>query len=720
MTTGFSSGFSTGFGAPRKYAIGADWNNANHWSNNDGGIGGAGVPTSADLVSFTSNSIDMSLSANGTCDDILMAPGFANKLSVLTHTLTIDSASLGGGTFDLGSGTVSFIKDWLNTGTTVIYGTSTVYMRHSAAYYTITPGSGEFYAFDQQVSAFNTTLVGNLVTHGKLSLRKPFSGTGVFKPAGDYSGYVSGVWNQYYATSMLIDTNATHTLKAEVVGAWLPPITINKTGGMSTFEDTFDVAGDLADSGFIITHGRAFTDLSASTMRMLPFHRTLSGVTFGALDIRAGAYDIIISGDNTVEGLLTLTSLQELKGTGILRARGAVTQTDATSIIGTGTTEFIIDGSAGDQVITNLKWGSQGTFEIDKPVGDAVIVGNLQIGNDTVHSTLSGDIDVKFQSDIDFTTHNTTFELIPHNQTINVHNPFITHHLKYRSDRSYYDGNVNLLGNTIYVTDWYEHIASSSGTTYERKINNGTIRICGNLSVTMDRATAEYRGTALVMINGCCGSLLTGDGNTDRYFNDVTVQKDTTPINVEIAAAIGLRGATLTINTGRLLAANAFRCEDLDNHDELWLRTGSEPTVDGVDTKNAGSRVTFYDVAVDAIINDYATTFKRLRFGTGLKTYNFDAGVLTTVVEGMCTDGNSSQRAVLRSTVTGTQWELDLQGISALDAGVDVQDSDASAGNKVNVLGSVLNNTVNWENGTSGNVVGETRVAVNNAVTGVA
>lgn len=104
-----------------------NWSNANNWSSSSGGEGGAGVPTSADSITFDSgSSVPCTLSASGDASSITNT-NYAGTLSLGSNTLTVAGAmNYNSGSLNLGSGTLNVASTLDFRGVTLTAGSSTV------------------------------------------------------------------------------------------------------------------------------------------------------------------------------------------------------------------------------------------------------------------------------------------------------------------------------------------------------------------------------------------------------------------------------------------------------------------------------------------------------------------------------------------------------------------------------------------------------------------
>jgi hypothetical protein len=163
---------------------------------------------------------------------------------------------------------------------------------------------------------------------------------------------------------------------------------------------------------------------------------------------------------------------------------------------------------------------------------------------------------------------------------------------------------------------------------------------------------------------------------------------------------MGTRADNVYVDSGILyLNGNDFRSTELYVEDGGTLALKGTETITGGLTLNAGSTVFFDDAAVTALLDSVATAYQTLKLGAG-KTHQITAGVGNgiTVATEITTNGNSGNRAVLESATPDTLAEMTLNGGSTLADAVAATDIDSSGGNEVFAPGSVLDNTVNWNN----------------------
>jgi hypothetical protein len=148
-------------------------------------------------------------------------------------------------------------------------------------------------------------------------------------------------------------------------------------------------------------------------------------------------------------------------------------------------------------------------------------------------------------------------------------------------------------------------------------------------------------------------------------------------------------------NVGLLITQNEGDLELSDNAVTLEIVDGI--TENGGHISHTGGLIEFVNFMHDAVVNADTVSFQNLKFCAG-KTHKFTAGTSVTVPGTLSTTGTASNQAVLKSTSDGSTWGLNFTGVSLLNDGVDVQDSDASAGNLVVAQNSTdSGNNTNWD-----------------------
>lgn len=189
-----------------------------------------------------------------------------------------------------------------------------------------------------------------------------------------------------------------------------------------------------------------------------------------------------------------------------------------------GTMAINVDGASGDQTITDMAIYS-GTFVVNKASGNAVISGELLTG-------FSASNVLDFQSTVDFTTNSATLK-VGLNQTTDLT-------LTASQNFTVYDLSVNGSGtgtgifdlalNTIAVKGNLTGTISASG--WNRKIDNGTIELEGNIDINVTTTHSNAHGTALIKLVGT-NSATIRTALSNSHFNDVLVAK-TAPATVQV------------------------------------------------------------------------------------------------------------------------------------------------------------------------------------------
>lgn len=407
-----------------RYFVGAvdnDWHDAGNWSASSGGAGGAGIPTAADKAIFDGSSPNCTVDANIDTGGIEIQNTYANTLDINDFDAIIRSAhgfSIAGGTIMLGIGTITSQGNWSFTGGTITPENSTVkFFGNSSP--TIS-GSHTLYSvtFDNALTAsraISISLGTTLTVTGQLIFQTGNAGAGhlqintgtvraeanIEQSASGGTGIVSG------SASLLIAGTANQTFDGffNFPNEFLP-VTINKTGGTLSIENTVRTGSDWTyTAGTIDGFGRVrFED----TLTISGSH-TLPGAYFDNPSSASGKVITINAGDTlTVSGKtffeVSNTGNRELDiQDGTIAAQGDI------DILGPGGTGFIegdatlLINGAGDQAFFgDTSFYSILPFinvEINKPSGTLTLSGTITTSSDWTYTsgTIDGTAEVRFQ-----------------------------------------------------------------------------------------------------------------------------------------------------------------------------------------------------------------------------------------------------------------------------------------------------------------------------------
>ncbi|HVS81721.1 MAG TPA: LamG-like jellyroll fold domain-containing protein [Pyrinomonadaceae bacterium] len=170
----------------------------------------------------------------------------------------------------------------------------------------------------------------------------------------------------------------------------------------------------------------------------------------------------------------------------------------------------------------------------------------------------------------------------------------------------------------------------------------------------------------------------------------------------------GNSGQTVTgllrVQSGIYAGASTYNNVQIDSGATLSL--DADATVSGNWTNNGGtltanSHGVTFNGPTGQTINGNTSFYDFTKSVSSAQQFNFTNGSLTTVTHSLTLTGASGQLLSLRSTATGTQWNLNAPATQSVNF-VNVQDSNASSGATVNATSSVdSTNNLNWSFGPS-------------------
>ncbi|MCX7590339.1 MAG: hypothetical protein N2255_01795 [Kiritimatiellae bacterium] len=420
---------------------------------------------------------------------------------------------------------------------------------------------------------------------------------------------------------------------------------------------------------------------------------------------------IIVNGTLTIDGSAGSWGYT-LDGNGEIKARGNIQRNYSFNPNTTvaGNVKLTIDGT-GTQIQDWVGWQA-GNYTVSKPSGTLVYQNYIffRARGDNGNPSY-----FRFDSPVDFTSNSTTVEFFfqagtsgsrctwPGGAAVAV--------ITGATDVVFYDlllngpsatGNAwaDLSGKTVTVA---RDCTITLTPGWSRYVNNGTIDVKRNLTLNIGSGYTSH-GTAILQMSGSTDATLAGPVLTEDC-NSIVIAK-TGGAKVTLTRDLGLANAleNLTIQSG-VLDLNGYNIRVDGNftiNDTLRLKGNETITVTPAKflLSSSTSTVVYHDATVDAYLNKLpfsgTPTFNNLTFGAG-KIHYFNAGATYRVNGILASSGTRSSQARLRSTVSGTQWLLNLQGTSSLGSGVDVQDSDARPGKRVKASGSTdSGNNLNW------------------------
>lgn len=495
----------------------AKWNNTANWSATSGGSGGASVPGSSDTAYFNGSGIgNDTLDANVNIKRLDISSGYTGKIVQRTYTITIGStgATLSGGTFEGGSGSITVSGAFTISGTAF---TSTSGTFSSSANFTFSSGSFTHNSGKLKFTATNT-ITGSISLY---QLEFAPSSSSTFTIASGTTLTVND--NLYYSgTASLAVNTGTVDVKKDI---YLNNTGTNTTGGtglikvsgsakqtvhggsdfkgtMPAFEinksdtlvltDIICIGGNFTRTSGEINAGSSTVVFKDGVSKTISGNATLAGVIFYYY-VNNGSYTISTGSSLTVKGHLQFSGDNGLTlNTGTIYAQGNFTINNTNTSVGGGTAKIVFNGS-GTQKFTGSTTAGAGrlcSIEIAKTDGDSIKLYNtITVAGDwkrTSGLVIPGSSSVYFYNSKSISgTHklNTVVFYGNTNATFSIHS-----------------GDTLTVGGTLLIANG----------AYIVKLDSGLIHAEGNITTTNTNTSSG--GSALIKITGINVQTLTGSG----------------------------------------------------------------------------------------------------------------------------------------------------------------------------------------------------------------
>ena len=371
----------------------ANWNDAANWSTSSGGSGGASVPGTSDDVYFNSAkngncTIDANVSINGM--DI---GGYTGTITNTTYSFTVSANNYytqSSGTFNGGSGTLTFNSRLSMTGGTFNSGSGTVDINGTGFY--ITGGTFVATTGTMYVNGYFSHQTGGTFTHNNGTVS--FDGTGnspIYMISNVETFYnvtidrTSGGWLYMYSTNDKILVNGNLNLNNGSINSW--------NGGQNKI---LEVLGNVAVAS---TFTSAETEITLKFSGTATQYFDLTGATSaynGIIEINKSSGSVILSSNltmnaggqdlNLVSGTLDLNSYTITNTTGTTYCTGTFT-ISGNGTLGnnawsqtSGSPVLNISGASNFNVVGNFTQ-STGTFTSNSAIID--INGNFNLSGGT-------------------------------------------------------------------------------------------------------------------------------------------------------------------------------------------------------------------------------------------------------------------------------------------------------------------------------------------------
>ncbi|MBZ0167426.1 MAG: hypothetical protein K8I00_11525, partial [Candidatus Omnitrophica bacterium] len=452
----------------------------NNWTTPQNWLGDV-VPSPTDVAIFDiTSSKDATIDGNITIMGLLVDSSYTETITQGSG-ITVDLGTYGysqeGGSFVASDTTINVAGDWNYSAGTFTANTSTVILDATAGTQTVTSGTISFN--DVTISQTDDTLVinGTMDINGDLSITSvAIMNTGTLAVAGDVTttdALISGTAIVHF------DGATDQTLSASGGTGELTGVSINKTGGTLTIQDTINID----DTGWTYTAGTV--DAGTSTVVFTDTATVASGtMMFNNVSIimAAGTDNLAVTGTMDVNGSLTITVLANLTA-GDITVAGNVVTTD-TAVDGAGI--VVIDGAGAQNLNAAGGTGELPGVRIDKTGGTLTIQDNINIdggGWTYVAGTVdAGTSTVIFTDSLTATAGTMSF------------------------------ANLSIAGGStaiISVTGTMD-VSGTLSLISLSTINSGPVTVSGNV-VTVDSGVG---GTAIIILDGAGAQTLSASGGT--------------------------------------------------------------------------------------------------------------------------------------------------------------------------------------------------------------
>jgi hypothetical protein len=444
---------------------------------------------------------------------------------------------------------------------------------------------------------------------------------------------------------ILFTGSGAQTLSAGGASGALPGVSINKSGGSLTIQDTIEIDGS---SGWTYTAGTVVT--TGSTVDFQGGSKTVDSgaMAFNNVIISMGGSSLTVTGTMDVNGNLTITSVNNID-TGTIAVAGNVATTDA-AVSGTG--RILFDGGGAQTLQVNGAGGTGGVpaVQINKGGGtltirDVISVGGFGAIEEWEH--IVGAVDASASTILfDFGTKTITpGSMTFNNVTLNMGNNGLT----------VTTGTLDINGDLT--------ITTASAVT-------GAITLAGNLS----SADTTVSGTGTITLDGAGAQTIDTTGGGDLPNGTLTINKASG--TATLASNLTLNGAgqdlIVTAGTLDLVNYNLSVADQLRVNAAGTLRLIGSGTVSyTTGTLDPGSTVVYYGTAGPYTVHNAG--YQNLVFDGAGGTFNLGATLL--VNQNLTINAGTLDLAGYNTTVTGTFSNNDtlrLQGSELLTGTMDV------------------------------------------------
>ena len=267
---------------------------------------------------------------------------------------------------------------WTWTAGTVDAGTSTVQFYASpggGAPMTVNAGSMSFNNVAVDMTVWDLTITGTLIANGNLALNSYSTiSTGTIAVAGNVTT-TSATGTLPSSATLLLNGAGAQTVGASGGSGKLPKVTINKSSGTLTLQDTLVVYAGWTWTAGTVDAGTSTVQFYASAGNGVAMTVNAGAMSFNNVTVDMAVWNLTIAGNMTVTGNFTITSVDSVSG-GTIVVGGNLITADTTV---NGSTNITLNGT-GAQTITATVANADlpnGTLTISKTAGTATLASNL-------------------------------------------------------------------------------------------------------------------------------------------------------------------------------------------------------------------------------------------------------------------------------------------------------------------------------------------------------
>lgn len=594
-----------------------------------------------------------------------------------------------GGDFTTGVNTINVANTWEYVSGTLNATGSTVIFDGTVTGNSIIDGASTFNNVAFQLGGIRDIgITGPMDIDGDLtvdSVRYIYGGTTV---AGDVSVsplniYTNATW------TLTLDGSNNQTIDANGSGSsTLINLTINKSGGTATLNDSWEVAGNwLYTAGTFVNNAPTITFVGNLNYNVAAFNDSVT--TFNDVVLNRPTRDFSITGTMDINGNLTIDDLRFVLGG--MTVAGDVSAI-ATGVTVNSTWDLTLDGT-GNQTMDANGAGSSSlvSLTINKPSGTLTINDSWSVGGNwtyTAGTVVNNAPSITFLPNNNWGVATVTDSVTAFNDVV-INRP---------SRDLIISGNMNVDGNFTLTAVRFLNGSSSM-------LIAGNVDIDGNMSA----------GTTGLVLDGTGSQLFDLTGFTDGVEVPIEINKASGAVELQSDLTLGVAGDTLTVTSGILdLNSNNLTVTDtftLGASGTLRLQGAETFTVP---TLNAGSTV-WYDGTSSVTIPASITTYQNLTIdedGALDPTFSLPNAAITVggnlnVTDGTLAFDDDQNLTVNGTTTVGAEGTLFNDGTADFILGGDllndgVIDFNSSGGSADHADDILLRSTVggvqrNWQ-----------------------